>query len=247
MKGETTDLYREMANSRTPIGDALARQALLTTASALPAPVGELRVLDIGCGYGATALALGARCATVVGIEPFAEIAAAAAQAAGESANVSIVRADILTWKTDQKFDLVILDNVYEHIADHRRLVAQMLSLLAPGGVFYVVVPNKLWPIEVHYHLPFLSYLPLRVANAYLRASGRGDDYTDASYAPTFWSIQRDFAAFPELAYEFTLPADLALTEQGASPLYRAGAWLIGRHRMFWALSKAFVIVGRRL
>lgn len=243
---ETTDLYREMANSRTPIGDALARQALLTSAASLPAPPHDLRVLDIGCGYGATAIALGTQCASVVGIEPFAEIAAAAAQAAKDSPNVSIVHTDVLIWETDRRFDLILLDNVYEHIADHPRLIAQLQTLLAPGGVFYIVVPNRLWPIEVHYHLPFLSYLPLRLANAYLRASGRGEDYTDASYAPTFGSIQRDFAAFPELAYDFTLPADLSLTEQGASPLYRFGAWLIKKDRRFWALSKAFVIVGRR-
>ncbi len=236
-----------MTESRSPIGASLARQVLLTVTPWLAGrPFDQLAVLDIGCGFGATAIALSQSCRHVVGLEPMAGMAEAARNAATSCANVDIVHADILNWNSDARFDLVVLDNVYEHVHDHQMLLTQVVRFLKPSGVFYIVVPNKLWPIEVHYGLPFLSYLPLRFANLYLRAAHRGEDYTWASFAPTYWSIHRDLRAFPQLEYAFTLPADLSLTESGASPIYRFGAWLIAKNAKFWALSKAFVVIGRR-
>ena len=89
-------------------------------------------------------------------------------------------------------YDLVVLDNVLEHLPDEPREALELLSRsLRPGGAIYILVPSKLWPIEVHYYLPFLSYLPLRLANWYLRLTGPGSDYTDASYAPTYFGLKR--------------------------------------------------------
>jgi SAM-dependent methyltransferase len=151
-----------------------------------------------------------------------------------------------LTWRSNRQFDLVILDNVYEHIPQQDLALERISALLKPGGAFYVVVPNKLWPMEVHYGLPFLSYLPVPLANAYLRITKRGTDYTDASFAPTYWSLKRQLAKRPELRYEFVLPADLSLTETGNSPLYRLGATAIRTFPGLWAISKALLVVGTR-
>jgi hypothetical protein len=112
--------------------------------------------------------------------------------------------------------------------------------------VLYVLVPNKLWPIEVHYRLPFLSYLPLGVANWYLRATGRGTDYTDASYAPSYFRLRRLLRAQPELTSEFVLPARIELTAGGARWHYRWGVRAIRACPLLWAISKAFLVVARK-
>lgn len=236
-----------MDRTRAHLGDAFARQALATaTASAILSgrPWETLRVLDVGCGYGQTTVAFARHCASVVGIEPSSDLAAKAVIATASHPNARIVEGDFLAWSTTERFDLIVLDNVLEHIADKAGTICKLSEFLAPGGAFYIVVPNKLWPIEVHYKLPFLSYLPLPLANAYLRATRRGTDYRDASYAPTIWQLRRAFRLDGTLTYRFVLPADLSLTETGASPLYRIGAALLARFPVLWAISKAFVVVG---
>ncbi len=238
---------RAMETTRSPRGAAFARQALETSRAVLgDRPWNTLRVLDVGCGYGATTSALGALCREVVGLEPCERLYAAACAAQTRCDNVRFVHADLAGWRCDEKFDLIVLDNVYEHIADHGAALAALAELLADAGAFYVVVPNKLWPIEVHYRLPFLSYLPLPLANAYLRLMRRGTNYEDASFAPTVWSLKAEFAAQPRLSYRYVLPADLTLTEAGATAAYRLGSRLLERCPALWAISKALVIVGSR-
>jgi hypothetical protein len=144
-------------------------------------------------------------------------------------------------------FDLAVMDNVLEHIEDQREALHQMSSLLALGGVAFLLIPNKLWPIEVHYKLPFLSYLPLPAANLYLRASGRGRDYRDASYAPTYLGLQGLLRERPELDARFTLPADTSLAQGGASTTYRLGTELIRRWPALWAISKSFLVLAKKM
>jgi len=140
-------------------------------------------------------------------------------------------------------YDLAVLDNVLEHLPDQPMALRKISTALKVGGVLFILVPNKLWPVEVHYRLPFLSYLPLRLANLYLRVTGKGSDYTDASFAPTYWRMKRLLRARPELEYRFVLPADLALTTAGNAWHYRCGAAAIRRMPWLWAISKAFLVV----
>src|SRR6266446_3224785 len=66
---------RSMVSERGPRGEDFAKQVLATVASDLAKPVEALDVLDIGSGYGHTALALARRCKSVVGIEPCLAVA----------------------------------------------------------------------------------------------------------------------------------------------------------------------------
>src|SRR5690606_6714789 len=43
--------------------------------------------------------------------------------------------------------------------------------------VAYLGLGNRLGIVEPHYRLPFLSWLPRRLADRYVRAAGRGDFY----------------------------------------------------------------------
>lgn len=86
-------------------------------------------------------------------------------------------------------FDVVVCNQVIEHTPkrQHRRLIDESYSVLKTNGIFYIATPNKLWPIEPHYKLPFLSWLPSTVANWYVRMFGGTENY-DVSL-PTYWEL----------------------------------------------------------
>ncbi len=77
----------------------------------------------------------------------------------------------------DASFDLLILNHVYEHVADPAALFHEAWRVLRPGGAAYVSAGSRLAVIEPHYRLPFLSWLPRPLADRYLRISGRGHSY----------------------------------------------------------------------
>ncbi len=224
---------------------AFADQIIRTVRPFLARAPADWRVLDVGCGYGHTALELSRVCTSVVGIEPSAAVASTA-HALKESEgtpNLEIRTASVYEIEEVECYDLVVLDNVLEHLPDQPRALALLTRSLRPGGAIYILVPNKLWPIEVHYYLPFLSYLPLRLANWYLRLTGRGLDYTDASYAPTYFGLKRLLKRRGELTSRFVLPADLSLSTGGRSLHYRLGTAALRRFPPLWVVSKAFLVV----
>jgi SAM-dependent methyltransferase len=234
-----------MGAERGPLAESFARQILLTCRPFLPGEPSELDVLDVGSGYGHTAAAMARQCRSVVGIEPSPALAAAAERLGNAAGlrNLEFRHKGIYELEDSSRYDLALLDNVLEHLPDQPFALCKVSTALKPGGVLYLLVPNKLWPLEVHYGLPFLSYLPLWLANHYLRVTGRGTDYTDASFAPTYWRLKRLLRGRPELSFRFVFPADLALTMAGNAWHYRLGLAAIRRLPALWAISKAFLIV----
>jgi SAM-dependent methyltransferase len=68
----------------------------------------------------------------------------------------------------DGQFDIVWAHAVMEHVLPRQRrfVLGELWRVLKRGGIFVVDgTPNKLWIIEFHTSgLPFLNYLPLRIA-----------------------------------------------------------------------------------
>lgn len=226
-------------------GEKFAQQIIQTTQPFLSTQPDKLRVLDVGSGYGHTAAALARRCEAVVGIEPSESLYQFALEnyLPAEKGNLQFHCQGTQSLTEADQFDLIVLDNVLEHIPDQPAALANISRALNPGGVLYLLVPNKLWPIEPHYALPFLSYLPLPLANRYLRLTGRGNDYTDASYSPTYFGLNRLLRGCPELSFQYVLPADLSLAAGGGSTTYRLGAAAIRRCHWLWIVSKALLVV----
>lgn len=74
-------------------------------------------------------------------------------------------------------FDVVVCTHVYEHVSNPKKLFNEIYRVLKPGGVCYLAAINALWPMEPHYNLLFLSWLPKSVANIYVKLFGKSDKY----------------------------------------------------------------------
>jgi len=233
---------------RARLAANFVQQIELTVTPFLDIGFSACRIADIGCGYGYGLVELARRCSSAVGLEPSATLAAESRRVCREAAlgNVEIREHAAGDLDEAEGFDVVVLDNVLEHIDDQGEALRRIGRALKVGGVAYVLVPNKLWPFEAHYGLPFLAYLPVPLANRYLRVTGRGVDYTDASYAPSYRTLRRLLAERDELDAKFTLPADVGLAEGGDRWTYKVGFRLLERFPALWAVSKAFLVVAKK-
>lgn len=98
----------------------------------------NLRYLDMGCGSGEFTVELarqGVGHITGVDFLPrFVESAKANARAAGVEDRVKIVCHDLRTWEPEEKFDVLLSFDSFEHIDTPRPFMARMADFLNPGG-----------------------------------------------------------------------------------------------------------------
>jgi SAM-dependent methyltransferase len=137
------------------------------------------RVLDFGCGSGASTMALHRALppCEIVGIEleeKLIRIARLRTERLGAS-GVRILRSPSPDAVPEGigKFHFVMFSAVYEHLLPHERrvLLPLMWSLLEPGGVLFLnQTPYRYSPIDVHTtRLPLINYLPAPMALRYAR------------------------------------------------------------------------------
>jgi len=99
----------------------------------------------------------------------------------------------------DNRFDIVICSQVYEHVPDSTRLMAEIHRVLKPGGICYFAAGNRLNVIEPHYRLPFLSIMPKALAHMYLRLLRKGDQYYETHLS--YWGLRHLVKAFSVTDY----------------------------------------------
>ena len=140
-------------------------------------PLAGLRVLDVGTGAGVIAASLG----EIVGEH-------------GRVDSVDVVdvrvatdgyefhRADGVELPfADATFDVVISNHCIEHTggrSEQEHHVRELGRVLRPDGIGYLAVPNRWGPLEPHFRLPALSWLPtIGLQSRYVRAARRGERY----------------------------------------------------------------------
>jgi len=117
-------------------------------------------VLDIGTGSGHIAYKLGEICKKVNSINISDE------RMVKENYDFRIVVSEILPFE-NESFDLVISNQVIEHVPNQKLHIAEINRVLKNDGICYLATPNKFTIMEPHFKLPFLSYLPNKIANLY--------------------------------------------------------------------------------
>ena len=109
------------------------------------------RVLDVGCGFGATNLILATHLsgAEFVGIDlsdPLLQLAGEAAQAAGLASRVRFEHADVQQIPyDDDSFDVVLNANMVHLVQDPIRMLNEIERVLAPKGMVFVADLRRSW------------------------------------------------------------------------------------------------------
>jgi len=137
----------------------------------------QVDALNLGCSAGIIDEYIARHVRTMTGVdidEP--AISLAASRVSAQNLRFQLDDAMNLTFN-DETFDVVICSQVYEHVPDARRMMAEIRRVLRPGGVCYFAATNRWALIEKHHRLPFLSWLPARAADRYVQWARKGDAY----------------------------------------------------------------------
>lgn len=107
------------------------------------------RVLDAGCGAGEYVAALHARGIDAVGLEFIPE--KVRQWRALHPGDERVIEGDIAAMPYPAgSFDLVIMNEVIEHVPDEQRALAEVARVLRPGGRLLIMAPNRRYPFETH-------------------------------------------------------------------------------------------------
>lgn len=135
------------------------------------------RILEIGCGTGASTVALTEQGAQVVGLDvSAATLASARDRCAAYELKADFVESNATSIGTrfaGQKFDAIVFFAVVEHLTWEERIrsLKAAWDLLPANGMLAVIeAPNRLWYVDIHTtDEPFYNWLPDETAIAYTR------------------------------------------------------------------------------
>lgn len=155
-------------------------------------------LLDVGCSTGLTLGFMARRFSKTVGYDIDAEaltIARSRFQKMGLKTRFILGNGQKIPLKNNS-VDLVTCLEVFEHVNRPRLLLKEIYRILKPDGILHITTANRYWPIEPHFHLPFLSYFPPKWANRYVRLFKKGSGYQQIklpSYQEFFAALQPYF------------------------------------------------------
>jgi 2-polyprenyl-3-methyl-5-hydroxy-6-metoxy-1,4-benzoquinol methylase len=203
------------------------------------------RWVDIGCGSGGIAAHLAPKVGEMLGIDP--EPWPRWADWMRQNANLKFVQGSYDHAPPDliaASVDVVICNQVYEHVADPVALIRFIHQILKPGGYCYFAGPNLLFPIEPHVFWPFVHWLPRKWAISLMRVT-KAKYLIDAN-SVTYWRLLKylnDFEINNVLPYVIKHPYRMS---RNSWPL-RLLAWLPKR-LLAWMtpLSPSFIFVLRK-
>jgi len=144
--------------------------------------------IDLGCGSGLIAAHIAPHVKSICGIdsEPWERWEGLRQQ----QSNLKFLNESVEQLSCpDASADVVICNQVYEHVPNPKKLITEIERILKPGGYCYFAGPNLLFPIEPHVFWPFVHWLPRDVAVRLMRVFG-SKAILDA-YSENYWTLMR--------------------------------------------------------
>lgn len=129
----------------------------------------KLSCLDLGCSIGYITEVLAKHFKKAIGVDVDGNAISIAKKNIKKS-NISFYisherKLDFL----DETFDVIVFNQIYEHVKDPKVIFSEIKRILKKGGVCFFGARNKYGIFDGHYKLPFISWLPRKLANFYLR------------------------------------------------------------------------------
>jgi len=130
-------------------------------------------ILDVGCGIGTYVRKFRNFSEHVHGIDVDEE---RVTQGARDLPNLQVCASEHLPYP-DNTFDVVVLNEVIEHVSDDQQTIRECLRVLQPGGKVVIFAPNRLYFFETHgiylgkryvfRLIPLVNWLPDRLRNVF--------------------------------------------------------------------------------
>jgi ubiquinone/menaquinone biosynthesis C-methylase UbiE len=130
------------------------------------APLEGARILDIGCGIGTYVRKFRDFSDRVAGIDIDPK---RLREGARTTPGLMLAVSEALPFR-DAAFDVVVLNEVIEHVRDDAATMQEAMRVIGPGGHVMVYAPNRLYPLETHGiylgkrfifgNIPFINWLP---------------------------------------------------------------------------------------
>jgi len=169
----------------------------------------KLKVFEPGCGVGPSSILFSKMGAFAVGCDirrDFIKLAKTLNKI--EKGKAHFLLADCLKMPFKENiFDCAFLWDVLEHTSKQKNMLKSVFHTLAYGGIFFAKISNKLFPIEPHTLLPFLTYIPKKYSDAYIKTFRRGfyawyDSYEEI-HLPTYGTAKRWFDGLDDRNVKF--------------------------------------------
>lgn len=132
------DLYRHMRDDRY-LQEERGRRA---TANRILDVIGKRvpsgRLLDVGCGHGLLLDEARRRGYTTTGLE----LSTHAAEHASRNLDLDIRAETVEQHQPEERYGVIVLADVLEHLDDPRRAIERCARMLSPGGVLCLVTPD---------------------------------------------------------------------------------------------------------
>lgn len=134
-------------------------------------PLEGARILDIGAGLGVYVRKFRDFTDRVYGVDIDAR---RLREGARTTPGLMLAVAEQLPFR-DAAFDVVVLNEVIEHVREDRASLREALRVIAPGGHAVIYAPNRLYPFETHGiylgerfvfgNIPLVNWLPNPLRN----------------------------------------------------------------------------------
>jgi 2-polyprenyl-3-methyl-5-hydroxy-6-metoxy-1,4-benzoquinol methylase len=174
------------------------------------------RISDIGCGTGGIAIAFALNGAKVVASDPDkSALRIGSARASEEKVEVEwlVSKGESIPF-VDSSFDLIICNDVIEHVESPNGLAKELYRLLKNRGIFYLTTPNKHSPYNIlwddHTGLPLITLMPKPLQDYFVKFSGLSERGLPFILRPLGYSRLRKVLEDAEFTiYESLLEEDI--------------------------------------
>ena len=133
-------------------------QAKILTSAGFPLQRG-MRILDVGCGNGEEVRGLLALGYDAYGCDFAFKRGSSVEQMKQEGRIALIPQAPYRMPYPDSHFDVLVSNQVMEHVRDYPATLSEMRRVLKPGGCCLHLFPSRGMPIEPHVFIPLATFI----------------------------------------------------------------------------------------